>query len=424
MNMLSLMRRAAGGALLLASLTTSAPGLAQNSSDDLFRRGMEAGIIASRIPDGVRRDLLLEEAEAAFQSILVAQPGLHRPRLELARVLFLQGEDRLAREHFERVLADDPPAPVAANINRFLAEIRARRRWSAYFGFSLAPDSNLSGASDDNRFVWRGNPFGIEEGWRSDQTVDSGTGVRFWLGGEYQHPLGEEWRLRLGGDFRRTEYKERDFDSMDVSVHVGPRWLISPRSEASLLATGRQHWSAGDPRYYDLGLRVEARHTLTARTRLRARASWAQRDFDGRDDLDGPITDLTLGLNHILTPTLRADASIGVSREKPENYCSRRDGVRLNAGLTALLPKGFTVGVSAGWERTDWKTPGSLPNNVLDGSNREDETRRLRLSAHRRDFTIAGFSPELAVNVEERDSNAQLSDFDRVSGELSFVRPF
>ena len=157
---------------------------------------------------------------------------------------------------------------------------------------------------------------------------------------------------------------------------------------------------------------------------MRARASWAQRDFDGRDDLDGPITDLTLGLNHILTPTLRADASIGFSEEKPENHRSRRDGVRLNAGLTALLPKGFTVGVSAGWEQTNWESPGSGTQFTRDGSNREDETQRLRLSAHRRDFTIFGFSPELAVNYEERDSNAQLSDFDRVSGDLSFVRPF
>ena len=81
--------------------------MAQDGGDDLFRRGMEAAIAASRTPDGAQRDLLLEEAEAAFQSILVAQPELPRPRLELARILFLQGEDRLAKEHFERVLADE-----------------------------------------------------------------------------------------------------------------------------------------------------------------------------------------------------------------------------------------------------------------------------------------------------------------------------
>ena len=74
-----------------------------------------------------------------------------RVRLELARAFFLKREDDLSHEHFERVLAGGPPPPpMIANIRRFLEEMRARRRWSGWFGATLAPDSNVNAASDSD----------------------------------------------------------------------------------------------------------------------------------------------------------------------------------------------------------------------------------------------------------------------------------
>ena len=41
-----------------------------------------------------------------------------------------------------------------------------------------------------------------------------------------------------------------------------------------------------------------------------------------------------------------------------------------------------------------------------------------------RAFTLRGFSPELAIVHEVRDTNAQLYDYKRTGGELRFVRQF
>ena len=60
-------------------------------------------------------------------------------RLELARAFYVKGDDRLSRREFERVLAEDLPPPVVANIRTFPPPIRQRRRWSGYFGMALAP---------------------------------------------------------------------------------------------------------------------------------------------------------------------------------------------------------------------------------------------------------------------------------------------
>ena len=109
-----------------------------------------------------------------------------RVRLELARAFYFKREDSLARGHFERVLAGKPPAPVVANVQRFLAEIRARRRWTMYLGGAMSPDSNIGGASDERIIYINDLPFRRD----AEELTTSGIGVSVWTGGEYQYPLG------------------------------------------------------------------------------------------------------------------------------------------------------------------------------------------------------------------------------------------
>ena len=205
----------------------------------LFRAGMEAAEASQRpgVPED-KRDKLLDEAIVLFRAMLIRRPELVRVRLELARAFFLKGEDKLARRHFEHVLAGKPPAAVALNVSRFLSIMRARKRWSLRLGAAFLPDTNV-GASSAERTILLDTPFG-----RLPFTLDnyeapkSGIGISAWVGGEYQYPLAESWRLRAGGDLSRKEYRESEFDTMTLSGHVGPRWLIGRASEASLLLSG------------------------------------------------------------------------------------------------------------------------------------------------------------------------------------------
>ena len=189
----------------------------------LFLIGL-AATGASQQPDLAddEREALLDEAIASFHTMLIGRPGLVRVRLELARAFFLKGEDSLARGHFERVLAGRPPAPVVANVQRFLAEIRARRRWTMYLGAAVSPDSNIGGASDEQIIYINDLPFRRD----AEELTTSGIGVSVWTGGEYQHPLGDRLRLRLGGDLSRQDYGGSKFDQTFVSAHAGPRWLV------------------------------------------------------------------------------------------------------------------------------------------------------------------------------------------------------
>ncbi len=382
-----------------------------------FQRGMAAVEEAIATPDADRRDALLDDAIAAFHAMLVTNPRLVRVRLELAHAFFLKREDSLARQHFEEVLASEVPPAVRANVNRFLAEIRARRRWTFNLGFALAPDTNIGATSDERIIYIYGLPFERD----AEDLSTSGVGLSAWLSGEYQYPWGDRRRLRAGADVSRREYSGSTFDQSFVSVHGGPRWLVGTNAEASVLASAQRRWRGSSPLYDALGTRIEAARRFSRRVTTFARASYHDRSYRTENYLDGPVADIVLGGAWIVRPAVRADGALGWGQERTDEERWRHQRKWLRLGVTVALPRGFTVGGSGEMRWTDYEG-NWFPHTA--GEPREDRIRSLRISVHHRAFAWRGFSPRLSLVHEVRETNAQLYDYRRTGGELSVVRVF
>ena len=388
-----------------------------------FRSGMAAVEAAMQEQESEAREAHLDRAVAAFRSILLSRPALVRVRLELARAFFLKGEDTLARRHFEQVLAGEHPEPVVANIQRFLRTIRGRRRWDARFGLALAPDSNLNTASGA-RTIWLDTPFGrLPFTRQGDIAPKSGLGLSVWGGGEYQYPLAERWRVRSGADASVREYKGGAFDTQFVAAYLGPRWLIDPQTEASLLATVQRQWTGGAPETDQYGLRLEMARRLTPRLAVQGRAGLRRRDCRDCDWLDGPVGEVALGANWVALPVLRLGGHAGWNWARANSVHWRSDGPQASLGATLALPLGFTVGARAAVQWTDYEGRG-FAHRTIDREPREDKTQTLSLSVHNRAVTVLGFSPRLSLINEQRETNAQALDYERNRAELSFVRQF
>ena len=389
----------------------------------LFLYGL-ASLEASQRPgrEDDEREILLNKAIAAFHAMLVEAPGLVRVRLELARAFYLKGEDDLARRHFEAVLAGGVPDEVAANINLFLNEIRSRGRWSFNVGVALAPDSNI-GAGSEERTIYIpvfGQLLPFER--NAEELTSSGIGVAVWGGAEYQVPLAERWRLRAGGQTSRREYEGSEFDQLYLATHLGPRWLVDGSTEGSLLASARQRWTGTAPDNRELGARLELGRRLSPSVTVFASTSWHERRYRTQSHLDGPVMDASLRGSWVVMPTVRADLSAGYGSERPEQERARNSSRWVGADVSVILPYGFTVGGGGEVRWTDFEDEWA-PHTPA-GEDRADRTRSLRLSVHNRAFTLMGFSPELVVVNEERETNAQLYDYERTRGELRFVRQF
>ena len=391
-----------------------------DQTDVRFLIGL-AGIGAATRPDtdDEQRTLLLAEAIEALHAILINRPDLVRVRLELARAFFIKGEDTLSREHFERVLAGKPPQAMAANIQRFLSAIRARRRWSAYLGLSIAPDTNVNAVSDAEYIYINGLPFRRSSSLRAS----SGIGVVGWSGGEYQYPLSNQFRLRVGADLIHTDYAGKRFDRTFALMHLGPRFLVDRDTEVSLLAAGRRRWLAGSAWSYDLGTRVEVEHRLSQRLTAYGRASWYQRRYRRRNaSLDGPLFAGSLGGSYLLTPTVRGDFFVGAWRERPKSEVWRNASFWARVGASVALPWGFTVGSSGELRWVNYE--GRWAPFTLDGSSRQDRVLIARASVLNRALTTFGFSPQLVLVYEAGKSNAQGFEYRRNRAELRVVRQF
>lgn len=390
-----------------------------DQTDVRFLIGL-AGIGAATRPDinDEQRTLLLAEAIAALHAILIDRPGLVRVRLELARAFFLKGEDDLSRDHFERVLAGQPPPAMVANIQRFLQMIRARRRWSGYFGFSIAPDTNINAASDAEFIYINGLPFRRSAQGRASSDV----GVVGWGGGEYQYPLADRWRLRTGLDVNHREYQGTQFDQTFVGGYVGPRWLVSRQTEMSLLASASQRWFGGFSFNYDVGARVEVEHQFFPGLRASGRASWQDRKYQQQKFLEGPLMVFSLGASYALFPTVQVNARVGYVQQEAKSHVWSSAGYWTRMGANVALPWGFTVGASGEFRRTNYE--GQWFPFTPDNAAREDQTRILQATLLNRALTVYGFSPQVVFSNELRESNAQLFDFKRNRVELRVIRQF
>ena len=366
------------------------------------------------------REALLADAVTALRTILIDRPDLVRVRLELARAFFLNRDDGLARDHFERVLAGNPPPQVVANVRLFLDSIRARRRWSTYLGVALLPSTNIGRNPHENTIITI--PGLPDFPFRPDETRKSGVGISVWAGGEYHYPLSERVRLLLGSGAALQQYPEKEFDQISLSGHVGPNWQVGRNTEISLLANVRKNWISASPFSSDIGVKLQVGHQLTQRIYFTGQAYWQRSDFRTNKFLDGPLRDFSLYGNWLITPTVRAEAAAGYARERPKNPLYHNTSRWGRIGVSVILPRGFTLGASYELRRKQYK--GGSIFSTLDGSSRRDRTRILRASVYNRAFTLYGFSPQLAITNEAQKSNGQFHNYKSTHGELRFVRQF
>ena len=390
-------------------------------TDILFLLGL-AAIESSEQPDITEadREALLADAITTLRTILINRPDLVRVRLELARAFYLYRDDGLARDHFERVLAGNPPPSVVANVQLFLDSIRARRRWSTYFGVALLPSTNIGRDPHENTIIIV--PGLPDFPFRPDETRKSGVGISVWAGGQYHYPLAERVRLLLGSGATLQQYPGKEFDQISLSVHVGPSWLAGRNTEISLLANVRKNWIGSSPYSSDIGAKLQVGHRLTRRLNFTGQAYWQRSDFRTNKFLDGPLRDFSLYGYWLITPTVRAEAAVGYARQRPKNPLYHNASRWGRIGVSVILPRGFTLDASYELRRKQYK--GGSIFATLDGSSRRDRTRILHASLYNRAFTLYGFSPQLAVTNESQKSNGQFHNYKSTSAELRFVRQF
>lgn len=360
---------------------------------------------------------LLNAAITALRAILINQPGLIRVRLELARAFFISGNDNLATQHFNLVLAGDIRPPMVANINRFLSVIRARKLVSGYFSMNIGKNDNLNAGSDVKTayvsLFGQRLPFTF-----TDTAPRSASGLIFAGGLEYQAPLGADKRWQSNLDWQREDYAGHADDHDYLQLASGPRFLLSRQSEVGVQALSGRRWIGANRYSRDYGVNISAKHAANRKTRLHAIMEWRKTRVSTNAALNNAESKGRLGGDYLFSQLVQGYWQIGYGIVRRLDRVRRRDRSGL-LGVSVLLPRGFTLGGNYTLLRQRYNR--STRFSTARWHNHRKTTRLLLLN---RQITVFGFSPQLSLTHTRQQSTDLLDQYQRTIYGLRLIRQF
>ncbi len=354
-------------------------------------------------------------AEKIYRQMLVADPNLHRVRLELARSLFERGNFEAADYNFRLVLAANIPEAVRARIRNYLAQMRRDKWWTGSFQFAIVPDTNINTGPSSREVSIFGLPFRLSD----DTKKKSGIGVEVSASGDVRPRIGPNLRLALGGRLYAREYfSGGDFDDRLATLRVGPIYAHD-RGEVGFFGLGTRRWFAHDPYSITLGGRAFGDYDLTSRFRVAGGVTVLDIDLDDGTRLDGRYYGIDARLSYTFD-----DRSIGRvfggwavnDRNDPgESY----DFYRLGIGYSRELPFGLIAYVAPEVRFRNYHGQPSLFEE-----DRDDIMYRIESRLTLRQLIIRDFAPFVTLAYEVNDSSIDFFEYDRLRGSIGFTKRF
>lgn len=344
-----------------------------------------------------------EKAAEEFRLMLTRDPTLLRPRLELARALYMNRDYESSRYHFEQVLATPLPDTVRTNVLGYLSDIRTRVP-SFGISFDLVSDSNPRSATSIRTVEILGLPLKLSEDSRAKKRY----GVQMTAQAKLPLPSNPNWYAT--GYFENLEYPGRDLDQTYLQL-VGGRHFEWTAQEINIELGG--HYAA----YQGTDLYRGPVGRLSYSGRLRDNM-WGNITLDARElrYTNQSNNRFLSGWQHAQSFELRW-APTTSSMIVPNFFFIERDardrGNAFNAfGLGMRYgqewPGGWLTQLSAQYSKFDYRD--------VDGSFakvRDDEEWRAELSIAHRQFSLFGFAPRMALGYIDHRSNIPFYSFDR-----------
>lgn len=240
----------------------------------------------------------LSEGVFALERVVMRRPGFTRARLELARGYFLREEDTRANHHFNRALAQNPPEPVVATIERYQERIQARAgefttQYSGHAGAGLGYDSNVNSATSADSVETVLGTLSLGE----DSQAQSDLFFRTFGQVNVSRPVGEANQVAFfRGNFEsRNHFDESDFNTFSLGGRVGMR-LQGETFTPSVALRAQRFFLDGDP-YQDLfGLTTSLTQQLSDEMMANYGAQYLALRNDDRPNSEANVALVSAGL--------------------------------------------------------------------------------------------------------------------------------
>lgn len=363
----------------------------------------------------------LDGAARFYRAILTDDPTQTRVRLELARVMMLQGKAQSADRQFRLAEQDDElPPEIARTIRAARDVIRSKRAWSLNVDLGLAPDTNINNAtSADSINVYLGGqqvPLTLDESARPR----SGVGRTGSVDAGLRLPMSDAALMLIDADVVGTDYDGSTFDDFAYEAAAGPELRVSSVTRVRLQAVGAQRVYGNRIATRQVGLKGGGETMLSARTRVGLQIDARRTDARFDDAFSGWQVGGYATVERAVAKAIIASGGLFARRDAldSEAFSSTEGG--MIAGIGGELPLGLNVALSGTASRAVY----DAPLFFFAPAPRKDWRTSLRATLGVRAFRIAGLSPSATLSVSRIDSTIDYYSTTRARVRFALARYF
>jgi hypothetical protein len=360
-----------------------------------------------------------DEAVKDFRAILTVRPDVTRARLELARVLMIQGKDAAADHHFRLAEEDrDLPPEIQRTISEARSIIRNRKNWNFNLDFGFAPDSNVNNATSARLIdsVYGNNTIELDDRARARK----GVGQTLGLSGGVRLRLADGKALLIDADGQVVNQSGTSADDISALLAAGPELTIKSGARISVQALGVRRWYGGKVAQSGGGARISYQQNLTQGQRIGFQIDGRHVNSGYGDAYSGWQTSAFATYERVVHRSLVASATLFARREALglDAYSNSEFGG--SVGIGGELPHGINAGISGGISRVLFDDP--LP--ILSPDDRKDWRFNARAYLGTRSLRVLGFSPSLTYTYNRADSSLDLYRTSRHRLQVGLARYF
>jgi hypothetical protein len=363
----------------------------------------------------------LKTAAREFRTVLRDRPDLVRARLELARVLMLQGKDAAADHHFRLAeQAEDLPPEIARTIRDQRGVIRNRKKWHLNLDIGLAPDSNVNNATDARTIdVAYGNgtiPLELNQ----DARRRSGVGQVATVSGGVRLRLSDGVAMVVDADGQFVNQTGKAADDVSALLAAGPEVTIRNGARVTVQAVASQRWYGGRSATTGGGVRISYQQDIGPASRIGLQVDSRRIESGYGEAFGGWQHALYASYERVVHKVMIASLNAFVRCDDLRSKAYSSTEVGGNMGIGGELPWGLNAGVSGGISRVMFDAPLSF----LSPESRKDWRFNARAYLGTRSVRVAGFSPSLTYTYNRIDSTLPLYAIDRHRIQLGLARYF
>jgi hypothetical protein len=362
----------------------------------------------------------LDSAAKEFRQVLVMRPDLVRARLELARVLMLEGKDAAADHHFRLAEeASDLPPDIEKTIRDARGIIRGRRNWTLNVNFGIAPDSNINSATDAHTINFNLPGGSIDLPLANNARRRTGLGQTASIDGSIRLRLKDGVAILADAEGQVLNYKGKDADDISGLLAAGPEVTLK-RTRASVQAVVADRWYGGTLAQHAVGGRFNLQQMLPKGQRFGMQIDLRHLESDYGTAYGGTEFAAYATYERVVNKSMIASVTGFGRREALHEPAYADTEIGANVGIGGELPHGINAGFSAGISHALF----DAPILAFDTEARRDWRYNARVYAGFRSIRVMGFSPEVTYTFSKIASSLPIYSNTRHRVQFSLARYF